>query len=249
MTDEELRLKKRFEELANRAFGSGCYTFTEFLSPAEQTLLSQTVRNVPYELSGGFDGAEKAVAMFGSEEICGYEGAFPFEYVKIESAAGKFSDALSHRDFLGALMSLGIRRSVIGDIIVFENAGYLICLENIADYILENLLSIRHTVVRCSKIEAIPEGAIPVPEEKGFVVASERLDAVVSAIYKLSRSESSVLIEHEKVLINGVAAYSSSVHIPENSIITVRGHGKFIYCGIEHETKKGRLRCNAKIYR
>ena len=95
MTDEELRLKKRFEELAERAYGGGCYTFTEFLSPAEQLLLTQSVRGVPYKLSGGFDGAEKVAAMFGSEEICGYEGQFPFEYVKIESAAGKFSDELS----------------------------------------------------------------------------------------------------------------------------------------------------------
>lgn len=248
MTDEELRLRKRFEELAQRAYSNGSYTFTEFLSPAEQQLLSQTVRDIPFELSGGFDEAEKAVAMFGSEQICGYEGSFPFEYLKIESAAGKFSDKLSHRDFLGALMSLGIRRSTVGDIIVNENTGYLVCLESVADYIIENLLSIRHTVVRCSKIDSIPENAVPVPEEKSFVVASERLDAIISSIYKLSRSESSALVEHEKVLINGVAAFSSSVHIAENSIITVRGHGKFVYCGIERETKKGHLRCISKIY-
>ena len=249
MSDEENLLKKRFSELAERAYSKNIYTFTEFLSPAEQNLLRYTVKGVPYRFEGGFENAEKALCVFGSEKLCGYEGFAPIEFIKIEPCSMKFSGELAHRDFLGSIMSLGIRRSTLGDIIVKDNVAYAPCLDNIADYICENLVEIKHTNVRCSKIEEIPENAIPIPVESEFVVASERLDSIVSSIYKLSRSESKGLCEHEKVLVGGIPVLNASYTPKEGEIISVRGHGKFIYCGIKLETKKGRLRCFAKIYK
>ncbi len=249
MADEENMLKKRFIELAERTYSKNIYTFTEFLSPAEQNLLRFSVKGVPYHFDGGYEDAEKAVAVFGSEELCGYEELPPIVFVKIEPCSMKFSYRLEHRDFLGSIMSLGIRRSTLGDVIVKDNTAYAPCLENIADYICENLVEIKHTAVRCSKIEQIPKDALPMPVESEFVVASERLDSVISSIYKLSRSESKGLIEHEKVLVGGIPVLSASYTPKENDIISVRGYGKFIYCGIKLETKKGRLRCKAKIYK
>lgn len=249
MTNEELQLKKRFCELANRSCKNGIYTSTEFLSPAEQALLKYAITDLPYKLCGGYTDAEKALALFGSEEICGYEGFPPITIIKIEPASLKFSDSLSHRDFLGSIMSLGIRRSTLGDIVVFNNIGYAVCLDSIADYICENLLSIKHTSVRCSKIDSVLKEAIPVPAESRFTTASERLDSIVSAVYKLSRSESRNLIEHEKVMVGGVPKTNSDMKPTSGDIITVRGKGKFIYCGIERETKKGRLSCIAKVYK
>lgn len=242
-------MKKRFEELSSRSYSNGIYDFTEFLSPAEQNLLRSLHLSSPCTFCGGYGGAEKAIAVFGSEEICGYIFEPPISFIKIEPVSTKFSDKLAHRDFLGAIMSLGIRRSTFGDVIVHDNCGYVICLENIASYICDNLLSIRHTNISCTAIEALPEEAVPAPVESDFVVSSERLDSVISAIYKLSRSESKNLIEHEKVLIGGAPVLSAGSKPKENDIITVRGYGKFIYVGLEHETKKGRLRCMAKIYK
>ena len=103
--------------------------------------------------------------------------------------------------------------------------------------------------MKYSKIKKIPEDAIPQPIESEFVVASERLDSVISSIYKLSRSESKLLCEHEKVLVGGIPVLNASYTPKDGDIISVRGHGKFIYCGIKLETKKGRLRCKAKIYK
>lgn len=249
MSDDENMLRKRFSELAERAFSKNIYTFTEFLSPAEQNLLCRTVKGVPFHFEGGYENAEKAICIFGSEELCGYEEFPPISYIKIEPCSMKFSGVLAHRDFLGSIMSLGIRRSTLGDLIVSENCAYAPCLENIADYICENLVEIKHTNVRCSKIGSIPENAVPKPVESEFVVASERLDSVISSIYKLSRSESKNLIEHEHVLIGGMPVTSASYAPKENDIISVRGKGKFIYRGIKLETKKGRLRCTAGIYK
>jgi RNA-binding protein YlmH len=249
MSDEENMLKKRFIELSERAFSKNIYTFTEFLSPAEQALLKSCIKGVPYHFDGGYENAEKAVAVFGSEELCGYIEPAPISYIKIEPCSMKFSGDLAHRDFLGSIMSLGIRRSTLGDLIVKENVAYAPCLDNIADYICENLIEIKHTNVQCSKVEHIPEDALPQPVESEFVVASERLDSVISSIYKLSRSESKGLCEHEKVLVGGIPMLSASYTPKEGDIISVRGHGKLIYCGIKLETKKGRLRCTAKIYK
>ncbi|MBR3953787.1 MAG: hypothetical protein IKJ82_09335 [Oscillospiraceae bacterium] len=249
MADEENMLKKRFTELAERAFSKNIYTFTEFLSPSEQALLKSCVRGVPYHFEGGYENSEKAICIFGSEELCGYEESAPISFIKIEPCSMKFSGELAHRDFLGSIMSLGIRRSTLGDLIAKDNVAYAPCLDNIADYICENLLEIKHTNVRCSKIEHIPEDALPKPVESEFVVASERLDSVIASIYKLSRSESKGLCEHEKVLVGGTPVLSASYTPKEGDIISVRGHGKFIYRGIKLETKKGRLRCKAELYK
>ncbi len=249
MTADESLIKKRFEELASRSYLNGIYTSTEFLSPSEQAALRSSVRSIPYSFFGGYDGAEKAIAIFGSQELCGYILEPPVSYLKIEPVSEKFCDALSHRDFLGAIMSLGIRRSTFGDVIVKNNCAYIVCLDNIAGYICDNITTIKHTSVRCSVIENIPDEIVPFPSQNEFVIASERLDSVISAIYKLSRSESRKLVEHEKVLVGGTPVLSADYHPQENDIITVRGFGKFIYVGIERETKKGRLRCKAKIYK
>ncbi len=249
MADEENMLKKRLTELAERAYLKNIYTFTEFLSPAEQAMLKSCVKNIPYHFDGGYENAEKCVAVFGSEEICGYIESAPISYIKIVPCSMKFSGDLAHRDFLGSIMSLGIRRSTLGDIIVKENVAFAPCLDNIADYICENLVEIKHTSVRCSKVDFIPEDALPKPVESEFVVASERLDSVISSIYKLSRSESKGLCEHEKVLVGGIPMLSASYTPKNGDIVSVRGYGKFIYCGIKLETKKGRLRCTAKIYK
>ena len=249
MNDEENLLKKRFSELAERAYSKNIYTFTEFLTPAEQAIIKSTIKNIPYTFDGGYENAEKVVCVFGSEELCGYYESAPIAILKIEPCSIKFSDSLAHRDFLGSIMSLGIRRSTLGDIIVKDNVAYLPCLDNISAYICDNLVEIKHTNVRCSTVEHIPEDFIPFPVESEFVVASERLDSVIASIYKLSRSESKNLCEHEKVTVGGMPMLNASYTPKDNDIISVRGHGKFIYCGIKLETKKGRLRCKAKIYR
>lgn len=249
MNEEEKAMIHRFSELAERSFRNGIYTSTEFLTIAEQNLIRSSLRQTPYRFIGGYQEAEKALALFGSEEICGYEAEPPIAYLKIAPVNPKFSDPLSHRDFLGALMSLGIRRSVLGDILVKDSVAYTVCLENMAGYFCENIVSVRHTTVFCERIDGFPLDIIPEPVESSFVVASERLDSVISALYKLSRSESKNLIDHEKVLVNGTVNLRSDYRPNTDDIITVHSKGKFLYIGMEQETKKGRLRCKAKIYK
>ena len=139
---EEELVKKRFRELADKAYNSNTYTFTGFLGLAEISYFYELERElcyVPVTAFGGSESCERVILRFGSEELFGYVEDFPITCLKIQPLMQKFADDLSHRDFLGALMNLGIERSVLGDIIIKDNEGYLFCTNAIAPYIVENL--------------------------------------------------------------------------------------------------------------
>ena len=246
--DEELQLKKRFEELYNRSYGGGCYCYSDFLTLARQDVLVRTVPKNGYSFFGGYENAERKIAVFGSEDICGYTETPPVCCVKIEPLSQKFADNLTHRDFLGSLMALGIKRETLGDIIVYENTGFLFCLETIAPYIIENCTAVRHTSVVCSVVDAPPVDSVKLPDETELVTASLRCDAVIAAVYKLSRSESQKLFEQKLVFINSANCLSASQVLNENDLVSVRGRGRFIFCGQVYTTKKGRLRIAVRVF-
>ena len=248
MDGEAAQLKKRLTELANRADARGCYTTTEFLTLAEQDLLLHLPQSgAPVRLDGGYDGAERKVAIFGSEALCGYVQDAHIVCVSIRPVAQKFADALTHRDFLGALMSLGIRRELLGDILLHENCGYLFCLESISAYIIEQLTQVRHSTVRC-EISDLPPICTDPPPQQSVNVASERLDAILAAVYHLSRSDSQRYFGQEKVFLNSRLTLSAAASPKPGDIVSVRGLGRFRYDGIEQTTRKGRLRVFVRKY-
>ncbi|MGM9521131.1 MAG: YlmH/Sll1252 family protein [Oscillospiraceae bacterium] len=246
--DNDTLIKNRFNELSQRSFNRGIWTFSEFLSLAEQDVLLSMRLPCPFSLYGGTDSAERRIAVFGSEELCGWIEPPPVECIKIAPAQQKFADKLSHRDFLGSLMALGLRREVLGDIEISDNTGYLFCLNTISDYIIDNLSEVRHTTVRCCRSEP-PEALSVPPEPTELVVASERLDALIAAVYRLSRSEAQELIAHEKVFLSGRLPSGAAAQVSPGTIVSVRGSGRFKYEGLSRETRKGRLRVTVRIYK
>jgi RNA-binding protein YlmH len=251
MPDEIQQLKKRFLELAGRAFSQQRYAYSEFLTLAEQDVLLRLkfeAGSAPFTLFGGFDGAERMLAQFGSEALCGYAETPPIHCILIKPLSQKFADALTHRDFLGALMALGVRRSVLGDIVVQENSGYLFCLESISDFIVREFRQVKHTSVKCEIVESLPDLAVREPEARSVNIASERLDTMLAAVYKLSRSESQELIAQGKVYVGGRLTENASYEPSPGDIISVRGFGRFVYEGIAKETRKGRLFVDVRVY-
>ena len=247
MKDDIELIKNRFRELAKRSFDRGIWTESEFLSLAEQDVLLSLNLREPFELEGGFAAAERRLAHFGSPEICGYEEPAPIACLLIEPVSEKFGEELSHRDYLGSLMALGIRREVMGDIAVTGKRAWLFCLDSIGDYIAENLTQVRKTSVKVSRTEP-PELLIAEPPVSEAVVASERLDALISAVYKLSRSKSAQEIGAGLVYLNGRLCLSPDKLPEDGTLISVRGTGRFRYEGIARETKKGRLRVMFRKY-
>ncbi len=248
MTEENQLLIKRFEELRARSFNKGIWVYSDFLTTAQQALLL-SLKLGEVSFCGGYDGAERRVACFGSEELCGYEAFPPCVWVEIKPVQQKFADELTHRDFFGSVMALGLKREVLGDIIVYENCAYLFCMESVSGYIRENLTQVKHTTVKCNEVSSPPVESVALPEEEEFVIASERLDGVIASVYNLSRSVCKELVEKGMVSINSILTDNPSKQLDVHDTVSVRGKGRFIYEGIVRETKKGKLRANVRVYR
>jgi len=250
MSDEAELLKKRFAELANKSYNAGIFTFTDFLGLAEQAVFETVKRQlggVKYTAFGGADGAERLMLRFGDEGDLGYEVPFPITALKIAPKDKKFADRLTHRDFLGALLNLGIERDCLGDIVIIDNTGYLFCLEKIAPYIMGELFRVKHTEVSVSEVEELPEGELYKTEEAVVQVSSERLDAVIARVFSLSREDAQGLFAKRLVFASGREIDSPSYSPKEGEKVSVRGHGRFIYRGTKSLSKKGKL--NVKIER
>ncbi len=250
MNESDQLLKNRFSELARRAYGRECYVYSDFLDMAEQDVLNKMKfdkGSASFKLIGGHEFAERRLACFGEEERIGYTESPPIVCVRISPLSRKFADTLTHRDFLGSLMALGLKRSVFGDIIINENEAHLFCLESVSSCVTEQLDKVKNTSVECAVTET-PEIVIKLPEQSSVNIASERLDAMIAAVYKLSRTESQELILQGKAYVDGRLMENVSFMPSPGSIVSVRGSGRFLYEGIERETKKGRLRVLVRVF-
>lgn len=245
MNDTEI-LMRRLMELSHRSFERGYSTFSEFLNIDEISEMQKIKLSSKPVLFGGYSNSERCVVGFG-EEL--YEYEFPIVCIKIEPAQQKFADKLTHRDFLGSLMNLGINRNTLGDIKIKDNVGYLFCLESISQYILDSVTRIKHTTVKCELIEELPAFINELPEAEEIIVSSNRADAVVAAIYKLSRNKATQLFNQEKVFINSKVAYKESLMLKEGDVVSVRGFGKFIFEDTVKKTKKDRNVVSVRIYK
>ena len=246
--DDISLLKNRFSDLASRSYDRGIYTFSDFLTQAEQSELMKMKLPVSFSLFGGYGNAERCIAVFGNEEDFGYEAVLPVVFIKIEPLQMKFADTLTHRDFLGSLMGLGIRREMLGDIIIKENVAFLVCHESVSGYIISQLDKVKHTSVKCCVSDYIPDDVLPELRYEELIVASGRLDVIISAVYNLSRNESQKRIEGETVFCDSLVTVSTS-YVPKNgTLISVRGLGRFVYDGVLRQTKKGRNVIAVRIY-
>ncbi len=252
MDEKELQqLKRRLTELADTAYTQNRYTYTPFLGLAEQQAYYAVEREVSYagvRMEGGAPLCERKMLRFGDP---GYEEAYPITSVRIAPKAPKFAENLTHRDFLGALMNLGIERDVLGDLFVEakkEQGALLFCHENIANYIVEHLDRVRHTNVSCKRTqgEAIVQSAEP--ERISVTVSSPRADGVISKVYNLSREESRDLFNNGRIFINGIQTENASCQLKEEDAVTVRGFGKFIYYGQTGVSKKGKDRVEVGVF-
>ena len=250
MDDKEL-LRKRFIELANKSYSSGIYLFTDFLGLSEQAVFNEAkaaFRSLPYTAFGGTEGSERVMIRFGDEENCGYTQDFPIACIKAEPVSQKFADKLTHRDFLGALLNLGIERSTLGDIPIIDNVGYIFAKEDIAPFIISELTRAKHTDLKLSLVEKLPEGELYKTERRKIQAVGERVDAVIAKVFSLSREESHSLFLKRLVFIDGRLMENPSYIPKKNEVISVRGHGRMIYLGYETTSKKGKLNIEVELF-
>ena len=250
MTEDKEVIKKRFLELDRKAYAGGYYTFTDFLGLAEQSLFSEVASRISskYTRFGGDTGTERIMIRFGDPDEVGYELPFPIVCIKAEPVSQKFADKLSHRDFLGALMNLGIERDMLGDIAIHENIGYIFAKENIAEFILSELTRVKKTDVKLSITSDIPSGELYRTEKKRIQANGERLDAIISKVYCISREDSLSLFRRKLVYVDGRLMENNSYIAKIGETVSVRGYGRMIYRGYESKSRKGKLNIDIEVY-
>ncbi len=219
------------------------YAFSGFLSLAEQDDFYQFLSDyptLPYTLYGGQEDCERQMLRIGSPETLGYEEDFPIVCLKLAPKNARFSDTLSHRDVLGALMNLGIERSTLGDIYLDDNIAYVFCTQKMAPYIREQLTRIKHTTVTVEEMQNLPELKTNPPEQVTIQVSSLRLDLIVSKTYHLSRQAAQDLFRAHKIYLDGRLKEDGSQELKPGQILSVRGYGRLSLQEDRGLSKKGK---------
>lgn len=241
--DEHLLLKK-INDKATQAFYNGYPTHTEFLDLHEQGLFQCHLKDLPiinYQLFGGYVEGERKVIVFYPDDYEKDQLYYPIKLLHIEPSGASFSEALSHRDYLGALMHLGIERYKMGDILCNEHGAFVFCMENISGYIVEQLLLVKKTNVSVT-IKDYSEFNLAEQRYETIkgTVSSLRLDSIIKLGFSLSRSSALDLIKTGKAYINSRLSDKGSAAVSEGSVISLRGFGKLKLKTVGELTKKGR---------
>ena len=229
-------------DLCRKNEKTGLWQYSAFLSPAEQDdwLSCAEAAGYSFFLTGGYEGAERKILAAGNEAEQG-PPEVPVSVIAVAPRSERFAEELTHRDYLGAILGLGIERGLIGDIIVRDKRAWFFCLSSAADMITSSLAQVRRTAVSASVTTADVPELQPRYMPLRLNVASERLDAVAAAFAGLSRAQAEKLFSAEKVFVNGRMVTDRSARLKEGDTLSVRGFGKAVYDGIGRETKKNRL--------
>lgn len=222
--------------------------FVGFLSENESAAVSAYVKSAAYRnefgtggnyaFFGGHDNAERLIfAALPDWADCADDIAFPIIAVKCTHRLG-FS--LSHSDYLGALMSLGIERDRVGDIIIQSDGAYIFLHESVCDYVISQLETVGRVGVKLEKADFADVQISQKYKDISLTVASARLDCVVAAICRISRTKAALLINSRLVFVNGMEMTDTSKQINGGDTVTVRKKGKYIIDSVENTTKKGR---------
>lgn len=251
-TQEERILLAQIAEKAE-ACREKCYlTCTKFLDMHETALAVRLVKTLGggnARLWGGYDNAERKILFFlpdWMEDIPTEGEDCPITAIRCLRHKG---DVLSHRDYLGSLMGLGLRRDGIGDILVSEHGADIVVLKEIAPYLMTNYTKAGRKSLH---VEEIALSQLIMPEETITVlrdtVASMRLDAITASIFRMSRAKAADAIRAGKVFVNQQECLRPDQDIREKDRITLRGTGRGEVDEILGESKKGRIVVSLKRF-
>lgn len=242
-------LISRVSDLYERARAKNVLTHTDFLTPSESALLikrfpASEIRPVAF---GGYTDAERKILFFLPDYLDADDPSV-FSCISAIKCSAPFSN-LTHRDYLGALLSLGIKRGCIGDILVFPQEAIIILDTKLLAFVCENLSHISRGGVSCIPID-LKEISPPVPKirEIEATVASLRADAVFSSAFGISREKASALIRDGLCSVDWIPLSSPSDSITEGAILSARGFGRAKLAQVGGLSKKGRTFISIHIY-
>ncbi len=247
-SDERLIVAKAMDKL-QIALKTFTPEFTIFMDPykaysIKDMLLNNECKIIAY---GGYEGCERLkLGFFPEFTECNF---LQFPIVPIEiSYNSVFGRTLTHRDFLGSILGLGITREKTGDIVIEENRAVAFVDSDIADYVVVNLDRVGRTKVRVKILDNYTP-KLKEAVEKRLTVASLRIDALLSGALNLSRGKVADLIKGEKAYINWKKVTSVSHSVCENDVITLRGVGRVKINEVMGTTKKDRILISVSVFK
>lgn len=222
--------------------------FVGFLDERQAAMAEKIAKGLRFErymLWGGYDDAQRVI--FGAFPERQQPDCDSFPVLPLYTAFRK-EDTLSHRDFLGSLMSQGIGRETVGDILVEEGRCVIFVRQEVSQYITGQMQKVGGAGIRFIKGDTSD-----LPKGRGFeelhsTISSARLDCVVASFTHSSREKADCLIKSGNVSMNYEIVLSGSTKVLPNHILSIKGYGKYCVDQIGPPTKKGRLKLLARRY-
>jgi len=243
---EKITLLRRMIDLMEIALKNHQVQYSDFLDPYELKL-TQEIANSIFDLKTDVSEVgpenERCIIAFGPEYM-GFSANDELALLKIESSMS----ILTHRSILGSLLGLGIARDRVGDISVHGEFAHVLVKREIADYLLVFLKKVGRNNVQVKELSLSKYE----PSRENFsihesVISSNRLDAFVASIYRMSRQKAKTLIESERVKVNFKTETKANTEVEEGALISVRGFGRSIFESSHGRTRKDRLKITYKL--
>lgn len=239
---------KRVIDLANKALKTHDVVISDFLSPDLHGYIRSIMFHYPdlnYVLDGGYPECEYACLVVYPDYLTDIDDAVQILDLTYNLKYGE----IAHRDVLGALLGLGIRREVVGDIILEPGHVQVMVTPDIIGYLQANVSKIGRVTVesRCvdqSKLIQKTESF----KDINTTVKSLRLDAIISSGYNISRSKAVDLIKAERVKLNHNFTTQTSKEVEAGMLISVKGKGRMLLEEVNGLTKKERYKIKIKKY-
>lgn len=249
--DEQIITMRNILDKVERVLDYHDDEYTDFLNPYQRYLCYSFLNRfsqIDYFEEGGFKEAERKVIILHQNYKDRSEVSNPIKAICISFKSS--SDKINHRDILGSILGLGIKREKIGDILIHENYTQVILLKDTFDFVRYNLKTISKWDVIVNEIDLsdIKQG-VGDWVDVFAVVSSLRLDTIISSVLNFSRSKSANIIKGEKVKVNWKPLIQNSFELREGDIFSVRGEGKFKLEKIVGSTKRGRIKVIIRKYK
>lgn len=248
-SNDDKLLVNRIHEWIYRADEKYITSYSFFLDQHQQEIAKLVLageRFVHFMFYGGFEGSKRNVLCIYPEQMVPKMSNFPIASITIKH---RLADEISHRDILGSLMAMQIKRDVIGDIFSNENGeAYIFVYKSVAQMIVNDLIKVGRVGVTCK--EGADISKIPLDKFKLIegTVSSLRVDSCLSFVLNISREKSLNMIKGIGISINHIMHYSPSDILSVGDEFSVRGQGKFILYAVNGKTKKDRLHITIKQY-
>lgn len=246
---EDQFLLSHIEDQFRRCESRDMPTQTGFLDLRQQSLAAAFCRSIGAKplFCGGYDDAERRVCAFLPDYMD--ESAFDgIACVRVQTAAA-LPKPLTHRDYLGALMGMGIKRETVGDILVREDGADILVLSDMLAFLLSNFEQAGRARFTAQSI-ALSELIVP-PVKTTIMrdtVPSLRLDCVLSSAFRLSRGNAGEYIDAGRVFVNGMQIIKRDAKLCEGDKLVIRGKGKAVLKSVGGLSKKERIFIESEVY-